>query len=194
MTNPEPEILSQLEKLGHVVFRSGSYNLNIIGVRSPNREANKFDDRLHVVFKDEFDVWQDLSFQITTDAGSYWLFNPMKVTGTAILVAGQYRGVYKIDLHNGKYEALCQRAGKVRVYRDGDKDNTHDRDPSSIVEGYFGINIHRASSKKESTQVDKWSAGCQVFSDPDEFDVFMALCRKSSAIWGETFTYTLIEE
>jgi hypothetical protein len=35
----------------------------------------------------------------------------------------------------------------------------------NIGEGIFGINIHKAGSRVEgSTQIDKWSAGCQVFS------------------------------
>ena len=29
------------------------------------------------------------------------------------------KDVYKIDKHQGKYKALCQRNGKVKVYRDG---------------------------------------------------------------------------
>ena len=95
----EPSILAKVEAKGYKVFRRGAYNLNIIGVRTPSREANKFDDILHCVFKDEFGCWIDLCFQITTDAGTYWLENPMKVTGTAILCEGQYRGVYKLDLH-----------------------------------------------------------------------------------------------
>ena len=39
-----------------------------------------------------------------------------------------------------------------------------------IYNGFFGINIHRANSKRKSSQVDKWSAGCQVLPDPNEFD------------------------
>ncbi len=194
MSTSEPTILRKLEELGYATFKRGAYNLNIIGVRSPSRESNKFDDRLHCVFKDDFGCWIDLCFKITTDAGLYWMHNPMKVTGTAILVAGQYRGAYKIDKHRGSYDALCQRGAKVKIYRDDNKDEILDHDPETIREGWYGINIHRASPSRESSTVEKYSAGCQVFSDPKEFDVFMALCKKSAEIWGETFTYTLIEE
>jgi hypothetical protein len=38
----------------------------------------------------------------------------MNSKGCAILKEGQYKGVYEIDLHNGKYEAICQRLGPVR--------------------------------------------------------------------------------
>tara|TARA_B100000282_G_scaffold74423_1_gene50980 strand:- start:13635 stop:14348 length:714 start_codon:yes stop_codon:yes gene_type:complete len=188
-----PQILNRVTSKGYKIFQSGSYNLNIIGVRTSSREANKFDDWLHVVFKDETENWIDIRFQITTDAGLYHLNNPSRVEGTAILVSGQYRGSHKIGLHRGKYEALTQ-VGKVKVYRDNTKDEVLDHDPSTIQEGYFGINIHRSNSTRESTQVDKWSAGCQVFANPNEYDMFISLCKRSAERWGDTFTYTLLED
>ena len=59
----------------------------------------------------------------------------------------------------------------------------------------FGINIHRATkyAGKKSTQVDKWSAGCQVIASNDDWKEFMSICRKSRDTWGNSFTYTLIE-
>jgi hypothetical protein len=59
-------------------------------------------------------------------------------------------------------------------------------------EGTYGLNIHRAHASRTSTQVGKFSAGCQVFADPNEFDDFMILCRKSAELYGSRFTYTLI--
>ena len=190
----EPKLLKMIEELGHVAFRNGRYNINIIGVRSKSRVANKYDDILHCIYKDDLDQWVDIDFQITTDAGTYWLENPSRVAGTAILCAGQYRGVYKIDKHGGKYEALCQRNGKVKVYRDNNRNEVLDHDPETIEDGYFGINIHRSNSRRESILVEKWSAGCQVFCDPTEFQIFMRLCKKSAELYGNSFTYTLIEE
>ena len=192
--NEEPAILARAEKEGYKVFRRGSYNLNIIGQRTASRFANVFDDFLHLVYKDDGDNWIHHTFNITTDAGTYYLENPMRVTGTAILVAGQYRSVYKLGLHRGKYTALVQRGGKVRVYRDSNRDNILDHDPESISEGYFGINIHRASAHRESTKVEKWSAGCQVFADPKDFAIFIAICEKAVTLWGEWFSYTLLED
>ena len=119
--------------------------------------------------------------------------HPSNSEGCAILVPGQYRGVYKIDKHGGRYEAICQRNGKVKVYRDDNKDDTYDYDADSIQSGYFGINIHRSSAYKTGNYINKYSAGCQVFADPDDFDDFMEICHKASHIWGNKFTYTLIE-
>ena len=42
-------------------------------------------------------------------------------------------------------------------------------------------------------KIDKWSAGCQVFSKESDFNEFMDVCRKASDVWGNSFTYTLIE-
>lgn len=188
-----PSILQRSQNTGHTIFTSGQYNLNIIGVRTSSRISDKFDDWLHVVYKDETDQWVDITFQITTDPGLYWLENPSRVEGTAILVAGQYRGSHKLGLHKGKYEALVQ-VGKVRVYRDNNKDYELDLETETIQDGYFGINIHRSNANRESTQVDKWSAGCQVFANPNEYDVFISLCKRAAEQWGDTFSYTLLED
>ncbi len=189
-----PNILQRVQDKGYAIFTRGDYNLNIIGVRSPSRIAGKFDDKMYVVFK-QHDEWKELSFDITTDAGLYYLYNPMRVTGTAILVAGQYRGVYKLDLHGGKYLALCQRNGKVKVYRDDNKDQILDHDEEKTASGYYGINIHRSSTREGGSEnVGKWSAGCQVFQNPKEYDAFIALCERSAETYGNSFTYTLLED
>ncbi|HHZ95237.1 TPA: hypothetical protein EYN09_05645 [Candidatus Poribacteria bacterium] len=191
---PIPAILQKSKDLGHTVFETGVWNLNLIGVRSQDNISNTYNDSLHVVCKDEIGNWIDICFQITTDPGLYHLQNPSRIEGTAILVPGQYRGVWKIDKHRGRYDALCQRNGKVKVYRDSNRDNVLDMDASSVSEGWFGINIHRSNSRRESTVVEKWSAGCQVFAHPKEFDVFMSFCRLSASLYGNSFSYTLIEE
>lgn len=192
---PEPRLLKILDENHLTVFRSGSWNLNIIGIRSISDKSNSFDDELRVIFKDDFGRWQELAFKITTDPGKYWLENPSRVAGTAILVGNkQYRGVYKIGKHKGVYEALVQTGGKVSVYRDSNKDTILDHDPENIQRGYFGINIHRSNPKRESTLVEKWSAGCQVFADPHDFEVFMSICKKAASVYGNSFTYTLLED
>lgn len=182
-----------LETKGYAFFTNGVYNLNIIGIRNPNLVANSFDDTMVVIYKIGGE-WITKVYAITTDAGTYWLKNPMSNKGTAILVPNQYRGVYSIDLHNNKYLALCQRNGKVEVYRDNDKDLILDMDSTKIEKGMFGINIHRSNPFSESLKVDKFSAGCQVFKRVKDFNEFMEICQKSKALWGNSFSYTLIKE
>ena len=190
---PIPTILQTVKDKGYVIFEHGQYNLNIIGVRTPDMTPNVFNDWLYVVYKDETDQWVELRYQITTDPGLYYLEQPANIKGTAILKAGQYRSSHKLGKHRGQYDALVQR-GLVTVYRDRNGDDVFDMSADSEDSGYFGINIHRASSRRESTQVDRWSAGCQVFANPNEYAMFIDLCKRAATRWGDTFTYTLIEQ
>jgi hypothetical protein len=181
-------------KKGYAFFDNDKpYNLNIIGARRINNAIpNKFDDTIVVIYRDRQKQWEVFTAEITTDPGLYWLMNPINVKGTAILVPGQYRGVYERDLHQGKYEALCQRGGEVQVYRDADGDRRHDISEDKIDTGFFGINIHKAG--RSSVQVDKWSAGCQVFARSEDFATFMDLTEESAERYGNSFTYTLLLE
>tara|TARA_R110000782_G_scaffold100761_1_gene187000 strand:+ start:1453 stop:2058 length:606 start_codon:yes stop_codon:yes gene_type:complete len=182
-----------IKKAGYFLFENDSknYNVNIIGIRESNPVVNEFNDLMLVAWKFEGE-WTLKQYKITTLAGLHWLKNPMNVKGCAILKEGRYRDAYKIALHRGNYQALCQRK-PVIVYRDNDRDNEYDFDVPT-QEGLFGINIHRASKYNILEEVDKNSAGCQVFQDPQKFEEFMDIAEKSSKIWGNSFTYTLLNE
>ena len=138
--------------------------------------------------------WKRQIYNITTEPGLSIMKAPSNAKGTAILAPGQYRGTYKIDKHNGKYDALCQRNKVVKVYRDNNRDEVYDYKPETIDTGMFGINIHRSNEFWTRATVDNYSAGCQVFNDPKEFTSFMKLVKKSASIYGNCFTYTLINE
>jgi hypothetical protein len=168
------------------------YDLNIVGVRNSatgNKVTNVFDDKITVSYKLNGE-WQFHVWNATTDPGKKGVMEYHNAGGVARLVEGQYRGSHSIGLHQGKYKALKQ-AKPVKVYRDPNRDMTYDE--TKIAEGIFGINIHRSSATGTSTYVENWSEGCQVFSTVTDFDKFMALCEKASAIHGNSFTYTLIE-
>lgn len=185
-------VLDRAKSLGHEVFDE-PYRMWFFGVRSPAVVANKFDDVLGAIWKDESGKLHMRVWPGTTDPGTFWLNNPSKVSGTAILVEDQYLDCWKIDLHGGKYKALCQRAGKVKVYRDADKDNVLDFDVST-ESGWFGINLHRATSRGESTEVNKWSAGCQVTAITAHHGERMSLASRQIEKTGrETFSYTLLK-
>lgn len=186
---------SLFEKKGYAFFTKGVYNVNIIGIRSnkDNKVTDKFDDYL-VIDYDTNNCHKRQIFTITTEPGRYYVKNPINSKGTAILVPGQYRGAYAIDLHRGKYQALCQRHKSVKVYRDGNKDDIYDMLPEKIETGMFGINIHRSNEYKIATNINSYSAGCQVFNDPKEFNAFMRVCKEAKKIWGNKFTYTLLDE
>ena len=189
------QIEAAVKAKGYKWFENGDYNLNIVGVRNAetlNEVTNKFDDNLTLSYKVDGE-WNYHCFDATTDPGKHWVDNVLNEAGVAILKENQYRGSHKIGLHQGKYEALRQQK-PVQVYRDNNLDNCYDLDESTLQEGIFGINIHRATKweGKKSTQIDKWSAGCQVIAANDDFRLFMEICNKSKDIWGNSFTYTLI--
>lgn len=183
------------KRKGYAYFTKGTYNLNIIGVRKENKNqvTNVFDDILVVIYSTEVGVTRRL-YHITTEPGTYFMQKQLgNLKGTAILVPNQYRSTWKLDLHRGKYKALCQRK-PVKVYRDNNKDNIYDLDIAKTDTGLFGINIHRANANWVRNTVDQYSAGCQVFSDPKEFASFIRLCEKQKELYGNSFTYTLLDE
>ena len=178
---------------GYAWFTKGSYNLNIIGIRSNNNKVtDKYDDILVVDYNTD-NGHKRVCYTITTEPGKYYMQNLCNPKGAAILVPGQYRGCWQIGLHHGKYKALCQRKA-VKVYRDNNKDMIYNMTPKSIDKGIFGINIHRSNKTCICDTIDKYSAGCQVFNDPVEFNAFMRLCETQRKLYGNTFTYTLINE
>ena len=65
-------------------------------------------------------------------------------------------------------------------------------DYNLVEKGLFGINIHHSNPLTESTFVENWSEGCQVFKKVADFNNFMDICRKARNIHGNSFTYTLI--
>lgn len=191
------QVKDAVESKGYAFFTSGSYNVNIVGIRNSdtcNRVTNHYDDLITISFKKKDNgPWYYHQWKATTDPGKFWMDHPLNKKGCAILVPNQYRSVYTIDKHRNKYYALCQRNGSVEVYRDGNENDVYDLNPETTDKGYFGINIHRSSAYETSTRINKYSAGCQVFADPLDFKQFMNIVRKSSKVWGNDFTYTLIE-
>ena len=183
---------------GYKYFTNDNYDVNIIGIRNSTTEGkitNKFDDLITISYKDENGEWHYQEYVCTTDPGDDWMDNPwIADKGCAVLKPGQYRGSHKLRLHSGKYLALGQKKD-VTVYRDNNRNDKYEFDESSVDTGVFGINIHRATALegKKSTYVNKWSAGCQVIASNDDWFSFLEICQTAREIWGNSFSYTLIE-
>lgn len=180
-----------VENKGYRWFEGGSYNLNLIGIRAASREAGAFDDRFVIAFRHAEQAIV-LDFACTTDPGRSYLRDPINAAGCAILKPGQYKGLWQIGQHRGKYAALVQR-GPAIVYRDNNRDDRLDDGPAEDV-GYFGINLHHARADGTTESPDEWSAGCQVMRDADEFRLVVSLAEVAAERWGNSFTYTLLEE
>ena len=187
------QIKNTIVKKGYVWFNDDlnkGFDVNIVVIineTTGDKVTNVFDDYLTLSYK-ENGVWKFHIWPATTDPGKKGVMEYHNAAGVARLVEGQYRGSHTIRLHQGKYEALGQ-AKNVKVYRDANRDMKYDE--TKIEEGVFGINIHHAGA--DSTYVNDWSMGCQVFKKTKDFDEFMSICRKAKDIHGNSFTYTLIE-
>ena len=194
MSYTREQIEAAVKAKGYVWFEDTAnkgYDVNIVGVRNSStgkKVTNLFDDNLTLSFKDEKGVWQFYCWMNTTDPGKKGVLEYHNKDGVARVVPGQYRGSHMIGLHQGKYEALRQKAN-IKVYRDANKDLNYDE--NKITEGIYGINIHKAG--QDSTWVENWSEGCQVFKRVKDFDVFMSICKKAAKIHGNKFSYTLLE-
>jgi len=185
-------VINSMRENGYKIF-TRPYELNIVGIRSETNIPNKFDDVFFVFYRNDknqlvFDI-----YPCTTDPGTYWLNYPMNPLGTAALVKGQYIDAYQIGTHRG-YTALTQ-AGNLKVYRDLDRDSDIDFLTAKVYTAPpgSGINIHRAAPGSTES-VNKWSAGCQVFKNSSEFDKVLLAAKKHRDLYGNKFTYTLLDE
>lgn len=197
MSYTREQIEKAVKAKGYVWFEDAGnkgYDVNIIGVRnnSPvvgDKVTNVFDDIMTVSYKID-GVWKFHSWAITTDPGTKAVKEFKNPNGVARVVPGQYRGMWAVGLHQGKYEAMRQ-VKPVKVYRDKNKDMTFNE--TIIQEGIFGINGHRSNPKTESAFVENWSEGCQVFKKVKDFNEFMIIMNEAKGIHGNSFTYTLLE-
>jgi hypothetical protein len=194
------QIQSTLEGKGYKYFtytNNKSYDVNIVGIRNnetQGRVTNAFDDLITISYKTEDGEWQYHEYNCTTDPGTHWVENILNDRGVAILKPGQYRGSHKIRKHQGKYLALGQKK-HMKIYRDANLDGVYDLIEESVKDELIGINIHRATSRAggKSSRVDKWSAGCQVIADNDDWHEFLDICQSAREIHGNSFSYTLLE-
>lgn len=168
----------------------GELNLTLVGIRSADTDANTFNDLLCVLYEKDGKLTLQ-TFPVSTDPGIYYREHPINVDGTAILKPGHYPGCWLLGVHRGQYKALVQR-GPMTVYRDRNKDGKLDM--KNEATGYFGINLHHASFNGVSHSVDRWSAGCQVLANIDDFNALMTLVKQAAEKYGPHFSYTLMDE
>ena len=199
MKHTREKIAEVMASKGYKYFtddNNKSYDVNIIGIRNDEtkgRVTNAFDDLMTISYKNEDGEWQYHEFNCTTDPGTHWVENILNDRGVAILKPGQYRGSHKLRLHQGKYLALGQKK-HMKIYRDANLDGQYDLIEESVKDELIGINIHRATSRagNKSSRVDKWSAGCQVIADNDDWHEFLDICQAAREIHGNSFSYTLL--
>lgn len=195
------QVRSAVNEVSKGRWFTGDYDINLWGVRT--------DDYVHA---NSFNDWIGCSFHVggtltnlitpaTTDPGLYWRENPMNVNGTAIVVPGHYKALWAMGDHKGQYPALDQ-VGEIAVYRDANRDGKLDFDPDTIQRGLLGIELHQENPKdgRDSTQVDKWSAGCQVAQLSVVYAAIIEACRMQMKTYEgkwrnpNSFSYTLLTQ
>lgn len=179
------QIEAEMIRLGYVI----PTGLHLVGVRSRADKPNQFDDMLYLIIKNSSSAYRFYSFTGTTNPGTHWLANLLNPNGAFVLKPGQYIDCWKLGKHKGLYDAWVQ-VKPVTGYRDGNKDSKIDTN-GKLFTGLFGINVHRASESRVSQLIDKWSAGCQVLNNPDQYNDFINESKNSRQ---EFFTYTLLDE
>jgi hypothetical protein len=170
------------------------WRLNMIGIRSPERRADDFDDSMLFIYKDRDGNWNVHQYEVTTDPGVRYLVRPIGKSkegkkAAAILAPGQYVDAYTLGLHRRSYRAWVQ-TGAVTVYRDHNRDKILDF--INPHRGWFGINLHKR--RGESDTVGGSSAGCQVWRFAKEFDEAIRLGERHRKAYKNKFTYTLTTE
>ena len=185
-------IINVMQGKGYRVFENRKgHDLNLVGIRTSSVDANTFNDWVTAfyIFNDD---WNFFAFPATTDPGTFYRKEPLNVKGTAVMKPGQYRGAYKIGKHK-QYKALEQKK-PMTVYRDANRDGRLDTAGMEEDTGNYKTNIHRSNAHRPSVVVGKWSAGCQVLQAPDHFAFLLMLCERSKSKFGNSFTYSLLEE
>lgn len=186
-------IVDTLRKNNQIVYTEPQ-RLNIVGIRTGAITSVTFDDYIAFFYYDRDGSLKGKICPATTDPSVTYLKSPIDGRAdTAILKAGQYVNSHTIGSHKGKYTALVQQK-PVTVIRD--KDRNELLDFYGVTEtGMFGINIHRSSYGKSNVLIiGADSAGCQVFQNISDFDEMMRLAQISRSLYGNNFTYTLIDE
>ena len=192
------DVLRKIAKTyGYTIFDKGNYNLNIWGIRCDITDTKHFNDLLLVFYKAN-EAHPNLNgkwiydwYSITTDPSDMNLIKPINSKGCAILKEGQFRGAFKVGKHKGDYPALVQ-VKPLPLYRDNNRDNKLDLSGRISYE-MAGINIHRASKWKIVRTIGLYSAGCQVFESVRDYeDKFIPLVKKAAIMYGNLFTYTLV--
>jgi hypothetical protein len=186
------QLIDLMLRKKYAVFTKGNFNVNLVGIRANESQSNAFDDRIALFYKDS-GQWQFHLFPATTDPGRFWLENLMNAGGSAVMVEGQYRGLWQIGWHQPGVAGLVQ-VRNVKIYRDRNRDRLIDRDPKTITEGLYGINLHAAWLLDVANEVGNWSAGCQVTQYRRDFDLILSVCRRSAQTFGNSFSYTLLHE
>jgi hypothetical protein len=166
-----PEPLRLAAAAGLPVFEN-AYDANLIVVRDSSQPLDTYDGRIYLCWREPGGAWRELSCRAATRPGTAYLRSPMNSGGTACLVPGRNPGSHALGQHKGT-PALVQ-VGKVRVWRDNDRDAILDAGPGDVVyDDATGVNVHECSAPR-------YLAGC-VGVPKEELAVLLEAFRELQA-------------
>lgn len=176
-------------------FFTGTFDLNLGGIREDDMAVDEFNDILFVAYEDVNGKGHVIAHRGTTKPGLYWLKNKLgNIKGTFILPPGYYAGIWHKDLHRQSYAALCQKPGiQIPGWRDDDQDGELDYG-GPLHYDVTGLNMHRASVQPRKN-VGPYSAGCQVRERLTDHEKLMRLVDlQIQYINVDSFSYALFRE
>jgi hypothetical protein len=177
------QVVELLKQFKYPLFTGGkSPNLTLVLLRSVPGKYNCYDDYLCALYDDKMEV-----FICTGDPGRYYLDNPMRPTGTAILAHPQHiKAGFQMGTHRGLYPCLTQ-TRSLPVWRDANKDGVVDYGGTLYIDSQ-GIQIHAGG---RSNSVEKFSAGC-IAIKADYWPRFIQLAQESIRANGPTLSLSIL--
>lgn len=185
------DIVKRVSSVGGVIFTS-PFILNLAAFRDLSNPDSWNDVLIYYYWNNENELNIGFIEGFTTDPGVQYLKSPINSKGTAILAEGWHRRLWTLGKHKG-YEAL-QQYSPCKVYRDGNKDEKFDLNPSRTEDGMFGINLHRANVNSLAKVVGPHSAGCCVIRDIRDWNKFMEVVHLCYNHGQRYFSLALFEK
>jgi hypothetical protein len=180
------------------------YELNILAFRNkekvyiqklgikkslPAPVSNKFDDELHLFFKNENNAWEHFEYAITTVPGFVPGQNVLP-KNVPILRLGQYVEQLSMTDFGGDPNHKCLSFDTCAIHKNTSLDSYDYESPTEL--GNFPLSIHRTTDPAQSEFVFNYSEGSQVFKSVIQYESFIKVCQKQVEIAKkEKFTYTL---
>ena len=173
----------------------------ILGVRSSEDLPNKFDDKFYIYEGTKFiDVLTGTTNPgLTILKGGFERYN--KLGGAVVKANEWYYNLWIYGLHRGRMPALKQLGAPILVYRDGNKNNKAE-EIGKPIKGWYGINFHTntydfsaKNLKIKKSDINNWSAGCQVPNDRAKYVEQMNFFREALKRGAQKYvTYVLVNE
>jgi hypothetical protein len=213
-------MLEQVKKLvlsrGYKIF-TRPLELNIVGIRHNANNPTRFNDELHVFFRsysleryahdDSEPHWKHYRFVICTDPSCYAYYQKENRLWDGLLEQGQYidgfKRAHQVDGKQG--DVLLQKPRfpirffyewKHRIINSMDMRNPAFFNPvpaGRIMNCYYNICFEPPIDCSGKIWINEFGAASQVFERREDFDTFMRLCHNHQYVYGNNFSYTLID-